>query len=198
MERSETFFPLVRGSEGQVVAISDLTFMIPPQNSILSNDRLVSNIADYLTTGGRAFELADFPHFFQDEVDILLGQSSLFTVGTQLKSMLAELQVGSEVRGVEDLARDTAYLGLYRDAPNVAQYLDVARVRLADALRTPFTPDIPLVGTGVILLHRSQQRDVLIILGDSPGTLEELVKRLGSGSFRDGLVADLIGVYRIK
>ncbi len=195
-ERGEPFYPLVRGSEGQVVAISDLTFMIPPQNSILSNDRLVSNIADYLTASGREFELTDFPHFFQGRVDILLGRSSLFTVGTELKSMLAEFQLASEIRGVEDLTRDAVYVGLYEDASNVAQYLDVARVRVADILRTPFTADIPLVDTGIILLHRGQERNALVILGDSPDTLAELVKRLGSGNFRDGLVADFVGVYR--
>jgi hypothetical protein len=198
IQRGEPYYPLVRGSEGQVVGISDLTFMIPPQNSILSNDRLVSNIADYLTASVRAFELTDFPHFFQGQVDILLGRSSLFTVGTELKSILTDFQLGSEIRGVEDLTRNAVYLGLYEDAPDVAQYLDVARVRVADTLRTPFTPDIPLVGTGIILLHRGQERHILVILGDSPGTLAELVKRLGSGNFRDGLVADFVGVYRTK
>jgi hypothetical protein len=197
-ERGEPFYPLVRGSEGQVVAISDLTFMIPPQNSILSNDRLVSNIADYLTASARAFQLTDFPHFFQGRVDILLGRSSLFTVGTEVKSMLAEFQLASEIRGVEDLTRDAVYVGLYDDASNVTQYLDVVRVRVADILRTPFTSDIPLVGTGIILLHRGQERNALVILGDSPGTLADLVKRLGSGNFRDGLVADFVGVYRTR
>lgn len=198
MERGEPFSPLVRASEGQVVAVSDLTFMIPPQNSILSNDRLVSNIADYLTASARAFQLTDFPHFFQGQVDLLLGRSSLLAVGTELKNVLADFQVGVEIRGVEDLTRDAAYLGLYEDAPNVAQYLDLARVRVAEALRTPFTPDIPLVGTGIILLHRGQERHVLVILGDSPGALAELVKRLGSGNFRNGLVADFVGVYRTR
>jgi hypothetical protein len=198
IQRGEPYYPLVRGSEGQVVGISDLTFMIPPQNSILSNDRLVSNIADYLTASVRSFQLTDFPYFFQGQVDILLGRSSLFTVGTELKSILTDLQLGSEIRGVEDLTQDAVYLGLYEDAPNVAQYLDVARVRVADTLRTPFTPDIPLVDTGIILLHRGQERHILVILGDSPGTLAGLVKRLGSGNFRDGLVADFVGVYRTK
>ncbi len=198
MGRVEPFFPLVRGSEGQVVAISDLTFMIPPQNSILSNDRLISNIADYLTASARAFELTDFPHFFQGQVDILLGRSSLFNVGTDLKSKLADFQIRSEIRGVEDLTREAVYLGLYKDAPNVAQYLDLAGVQVADALRTPFTPDISLVGTGIILLDQSRERHVLVILGDSPDTLADLVKRLGAGNFRDGLVADFVGVYRVK
>ena len=40
VERIETFYPIVKRRDGRVLAISDLTFMIPPQNSILDNDRL--------------------------------------------------------------------------------------------------------------------------------------------------------------
>lgn len=195
VERAESFFPLVKGRDGNVVAISDLTFMIPPQNSILDNDKLVSNLAEFLTGGDRRFELADFPHFFDTDIDILLGRASLFGVATELKSLLSTFQLRSDIRGVEDLRRETIYLGLFEDSPDIVQYLDVAGIQVDGALRTPFTPDIATDGTAIILLHRTRERHVLVILGHSEATLLHIIDRLSSGTFRSGLVDDLLGVY---
>ena len=195
VERAESFFPLVKGRDGNVVAISDLTFMIPPQNSILDNDKLVSNLADFLTGGDRRFELADFPHFFDADIDILLGRASLFGVATELKSLLSTFQLRSDIRGVEDLRSETIYLGLFEDSPNVVQYLDVAGIQVDGTLRTPFTPDIATDGTAIILLHRTRERHVLVILGHSEAILLDTIDRLGSGTFRSGLVDDMLGVY---
>ena len=197
-ERAETYYPLARGADAHVLALSDLTFMISPQNSVMDNDRLIANIADFLTAGDRTFDLADFPYFFKDDVDILLGQPSLFDVGTTLKTRLSRFQIGSELRGVEDLNKDTVYLGLYRDSADVVQYLDVAGVEVDDTLRTPFTPDIPAVGTSVIVRHRTREREVLVILGHSRAALVDTLDRLQTGTFRNGLVGDLIGVYRSR
>ena len=169
---------------------------VPPQNRILDNNRLLSNVAEFITDSKRTFELADFPHFFKDDVGILLGQPDLFVVGTDFKSSLSRLQIDSEILGVEDLTRDTVFLGLYQDSPEVTQYLDVAGVLVDDTLRTPFTPDIPTAGTAIILLHSTEQRQVLVILAASRGSLQDMVNRLLSGRFRSGLVSDFLGVYR--
>lgn len=195
VERIEPFYPMVKAGDGHVLAISDLTFMIPPQNAILDNDRLLSNLGDYLTDSRREFELTDFPHFFKGEVDILLGRAGLFEVGTKLKSMLSGLRKDSAIRGVEDLTSDTVFLGLYEDSPEVAQYLEVAGIQVDDTLRTPFTPDISTSQTAVILLHRTQERHVLVILGESQAALMGLVESLRTGEFRGGLVSELLGVF---
>ena len=63
--RTETFYPLAKGSDPHVLAIADFTFMIPPQNSIVDNDRLIANIADFLTESDRSFDVADFPPLFR-------------------------------------------------------------------------------------------------------------------------------------
>lgn len=196
VERVEPFYPLVKEKEGRVLAIADLTFMIPPQNAILDNDRLLFNIAGYLTTSQREFELADFPHFFDGEADILLGGASLFDVGTQLKSNLLESQIASEIKGVEDLTEDTVFLGLYDDSAQVAQYLGIAGIQVDETLRTPFTPDIDTDGTALILLHRARDRRVLVILGSSRLSLLDMVRQLDTGGYRSGLVSDFLGIYR--
>ena len=195
-EQAEPFYPLVKAGEGRVLALSDLTFMIPPRNAVLDNDRLVSNIADYLTDSQRRFTLADFPHFFKGDVDILLGRSSLFDVATTVKVMLSRFRTASEVRGAEDITKDTVFLGLYDDSAGVAQYLQVAGIGLDGDLRTPFTPGIDREDTAIILLHPGPERHVLVVLADSESTLRGAVSLLSIDDFRAGLVGDFVGVYR--
>ena len=196
VERVEPHYPIAKGSDGRVLAVYDLTFMVPPQNSILDNDRLIANIADYLTNSERKFDLDDFPFFFQDEVDILLGRSSLFDEGTEMKALLSDFQIGSEIVGAENITQDTVFLGLYEDAPDVAQYLEIAGIRIGDSVRTPFTPAIGREGTAFILLHAAADRQVLAILGGSEAAVGDLVSRLDFGDFRPGLVSEFLGVYR--
>ena len=172
VERVGPFAPLAKSADGRVLAISDLTFLRPPENSAQDNDRLISNIADFLTTGERRFDLADFPHFFEGGVDILLGRADIFETGARLRDVLLDFQIASDIRAVEDQTRDAVYLGLYEDKLGVSQYLDIDGVQVGDAIRTPFTPDIGTEGTAFVLLHEGQSRRVLVILGESPAPLD--------------------------
>jgi hypothetical protein len=194
----EPFYPIVMGGEGKVLAVFDLTFMIPPQDSILDNGQLVSNLADYLTNGQREFELADFPRFFKGDVDILLGRSSLLDLGTGFKSNLAGLGVDSQVGSIEDVARDTVFIGLYDDSQRVSRYLAAAGIQVGESISAPSTPDLAAHGTSIVLLNRSQDRHVLVVLAQSPEDLRDTVEQLFSGAFRDGLVDDFVGVYKTE
>ncbi len=200
VEDLERLYPIAGGGARNVLAIADLTFMVPPQDSLLDNGRLISNIADYLTSTERTYELADFPHFYETGpeagADILLGQPSLWDVGIDMKNGLSEFGISSEVRGVEDLSRDTVFLGLYEDALPMSRYLQAAGVRIGGTLGTPFTPDLDPEGTFVTVLDRNQDRHVLVVLADSPATLAGAVYRLLDGEFRGDLVTDYVGVGR--
>ena len=198
LERVEPFAPIVKTADGSVLAVADLTFLAPPNNTTLDNDQFISNIADFLTTGESVFDLTDFPHFFDGEIDIRLGQAGLFDLGTRIKGMLSAARISSVVRGVEDLTRDTAFLGLYQDARAVEQYLAFAGIQVADQIRTPFTPDIPAEGTAILLLHREQERWVLVVLAHGKDDLRVIVDRLESGDFMEGLVGDFLGVYQVS
>ena len=197
-ETSDGLYPLAWGNSRNVLSVGDLTFMIPPHNSLLDNDRLVSNIADYLTESSREFDLADFPHFFDggvtNGVDILLGQPTLLDSGTKLKMGLSDHGISSNIRGIEDLSRDTVFLGLYEDALQVGQYLQATGVRVGDTLGTPFDPDLDPDGTAVTVLEQDQDRHVLIMLADTPEALEAAVDRLLTGEFREDLVGNYVGV----
>ena len=197
-ERQDTRSPLAVGAYRNVLAVHDLTFMIPPYNAVRDNDRLVSNIADFLTEGQKAYHLADFPGFFRDDVDLLLGRPDLFDLSAQVKQLLADRGIPSELQKVENAGRDTVFLGLYEDNPAVARYLDSAGIRIGDSLTTPFASGVPLEGTAVLQLHRAGDRDVLIILADTPEGLEKMVRQLSTGEFRSGLTDDFAGVYKTE
>ena len=190
--------PIATGNDRDVLGVADLTFLVPPHNSFVDNDRLISNLADFLTGGQRQFSLGDFPHFFKEDVDILLGDPSLFDTGTSLKSALAAVQVPSQLVQQEDSAVDTIFLGLYDDADQVASYLQTNGVRVNDTVTIPSAPEIDRSGAGVIALHRSQDRHVLVVLADSNETLSTVTDYLIVGYFRDGLVNENVGVYKTK
>ena len=197
-----SFSPIAWGDSRNVLAIADFTFMVPVNDSLLDNGRLVSNIADYITDSIREFHLSDFPYFYEtgqgEGVDILIGQPSLLNTGLQMKNSLAPYRLSSRVGSVEDVSRDSVFLGLFEDAPQVSQYLQVAGVRVDDTLGTAFAPELGLDSTAVIVLDQSQSRDMLIILADTPQTLTGVVTRLFSGEFRRDLVSDFVAIRKFE
>ncbi len=190
--------PIVRGNNRNVVGISDLTFLIPPHNAVLDNDRLVSNIADYLTSSEREYDLADFPHFYNrspnDSVDILVGQPSVLNAGVAIRNGLSEIGLSSQLQDSEDISRDTVFVGLYEDAPQMARYLQASGIAVGDTLETPYAPGLALSGTAITALARTQNRYILTVLADTPETLNDAVEQLLTGDFRNHLVSDHAGV----
>ena len=53
VERTEAFAPLVKAGNNRILAIADLTFLSPPHNVVWDNERLIANLADYITTSER-------------------------------------------------------------------------------------------------------------------------------------------------
>lgn len=197
-ENNGDLYVMARAADRNVLAISDFTFMIPPQDSTLDNDRLLSNIIDFVTTSDRVFDLADFPHFYQtgpdDGVQILLGRPDLLGSGAKLKSGLEEYGIAADIRGTEDVSRDTVFLGLHDDALQVRQYLQAAGVRVDDTVAMPFGLELDPAGTAVTVLDREGGRHVLILLADTSTVLDRAVTRLLSGGFRSNLVSEVVGV----
>ena len=197
-ENNGDLYVMARGADRNVLAISDFTFMIPPHDSKADNDRLLSNIIDFATTSDRVFDLADFPHFYRtgpdDGVQILLGRPDLIGSGSKLKNGLEDYGISADIQGTEDVSRDTVFLGLHEDALQVRQYLQAAGVRVDDAVSMPFGLELDPDGTAVTVLDREGGRHVLILLGDTPATLNRAVTSLLSGGFRSNLVSEVTGV----
>jgi hypothetical protein len=122
-------------ADGAVLALGDLTFLTEPNNAVSDNDRFVANIADFFSGAQRRYELADFPHFFGEEVHLIyadapLLNSDLVQEGSALQSRLAEHGKTLTVQAEEDETSDTLFLGLYEQADEVESYLAAAQVSL--------------------------------------------------------------------
>ena len=199
-ETAESFYPIALGSTSNVLAIADFTFVVPPYNSLLSNNRLLSNVADYLTDSQRDFDLADFPHFYEssldDNIDIVLGQPSIWNIGLEMRAGLSDYGLSSRISGEEDLSRNTVFLGLYEDSRAVSQYLQAVGISTDDVLSLPFAPELDREDTSITLLHRDRDRYVLVVLADKPAVLSEALGSLFSGTFRNQLVNDYLGLSK--
>ena len=199
-ETAESFYPIALGSTSNVLAVADFTFVVPPYNSLLSNQQLLSNVADYLTDSQREFDLADFPHFYEssldNSIDIVLGQPSIWNIGLEMRTGLSDYGLSSRISGEEDLSRNTVFLGLYEDSRAVSQYLQAAGISADDVLSLPFAPELDREDTSITLLHRDRDRYVLVVLADKPAVLSEALGSLFSGTFRNQLVNDYLGLSK--
>jgi hypothetical protein len=162
-ERAGALGVAVLAGGGQVLALGDLTFMTEPYNAAYDNDRLISNIADFLSTGQRQYTLADFPFFFGDKVDLVyagdpLLDSDFLSSGSNLQALLDDEGKELTVRQSEDKARDTFFIGLYQSVKEVEPYLEAAQVTVwitptttaeKGAQAVPLSPTIPLARSAV-------------------------------------------------
>ncbi len=198
VEAQQNFYPIAWGDRRNVLAVGDFTFMVPPYNSLLDNDKLLSNLADYLTNSERSYDLADFPYFYREDpeesVDILLGQDSLWDSGVEMRNGLSVAGVSSSISAVEDVSRDAVFLGLYDNALDVGQYLQAAGISIDDVVNVPSALQLDRAGTAITLLHREEGRHVLVILADTSEALSKAVSALLDGEFRKDLVNDFMGV----
>ena len=198
IKAEQDFYPIAWGDRRNVLAVGDFTFMVPPYNSVLDNDRLLSNLADYLTDSQRRYELADFPYFFRDDseegIDVLLGRDSLWSSGVEMRNGLSAIGVTSRISATENVSRDSVFLGLYDDSADVSRYLQAAGIVVEANITIPNALALDRDKTAITLLHREQNRHVLLILGDSPEVLSDAVNAVLSGKFRRELVNDNVGV----
>ena len=194
VEGIEPFYPLTKSRQENVLAVGDITFMVPPQNSILDNNRLIANISEFLASSGRGFELADFPYFFDGPTDIVLGNQSLLELGAGMRRALSSFQIDAQVRNREQPGEELIFLGLFDDAVQAERHLRQVGIQVGETLRTPFSPDLDPQGSAIISLQSQEDRHILIVLADTVDTLRDATARLESGAFRDVIVSEMLGV----
>ena len=120
---------------GDVLALGDLTFLTEPNSAVYDNAQFIANIADFLSSAQRQYELADFPFFFGSQVDLvyaggpLLG-SSLLEASSSLQTLFADEDKVLTLRVTEDEDHDTLFFGLYEQAEEMEPYLAEAQVTL--------------------------------------------------------------------
>ena len=152
--------------------MGDLTFMSEPQNTEYDNDRLIANIAEFLSDAHRTYSVADFPFFFDGRVDLVYAgdpvlDSDLLNGGSSLQTLFANTGQELSIQAMESKAADTLFFGLYGKAEEVKPYLEAGQVTLlfsptktpedvetapSEQPRTPITPtDTPSLTLTVAL-----------------------------------------------
>lgn len=134
-EQSGGLATMSLGGGGRVLAVSDFTFMTEPYNGSADNNRLIANIADFIAGATRTYDLSDLPHFFGDDVDLVLltgepGEMALSAAmvdqGFALQSAFQSAGKRLHLQAQPDAARDTLFVGLYGGvafAPQVSEIL---------------------------------------------------------------------------
>ncbi|MBI2831428.1 MAG: hypothetical protein HYX79_04135 [Chloroflexi bacterium] len=121
--------PLALTESSRVLALSDLTFMREPFNAAWDNNKLIANVADWLTRSQRVFVLSDFPHFLNNKVDITYSDPALIDLGIELKNFLAGKGKNPTVTTYADtLTGDTVFVGLLKDAGKVDKFLKNGKI----------------------------------------------------------------------
>ena len=144
------------GGGGQVLAVGDFTFMSEPYNAVSDNDRLIANMASFIAGASRTFGLAEYPHFFGDDIDLVPvtfrtdGYSFSVAAVEEVSSLQSAVESAGKTlhwRGDPDVAHDTFYLGLYGGIafwPEVGELLEghgiTFTLETAERQRAALTP----------------------------------------------------------
>ena len=206
-EVKERVSPIALGSNSRVLAISDLTFMTEPHNTVYDNNQFISNISDWLAESERVYLLSDFPHFISDDVDIAYTDPSVLDMATRLKVLLTDMGKEAEISQREapiTLSRDTIFLGLFKETEAIKSYLDGANISIDTTENELITIEIGDMGevykegTSLIYLSGEASKRLLLILADTENMLKETVDLLEEGKFRQWLVTDRLAICRAK
>ena len=105
-------------TEGRVLALTDLNFMIPPYHQVADNAILIDNIAEFLSGTVRERTLADFPYIFTRPVTLLVdGEKALNTemlaTITGAQHSLQELRLDLTIASEPALDQDLVAFGLF-------------------------------------------------------------------------------------
>ncbi len=123
--------------EGRVLTLPDFTFFTSPYNTFADNDLLLNNVAAFLLTGQRGFDLADFPFFFQDDTHIVYEDpvtlNATFEDTIALRERLTEVGAPASLSEEIDTEAPFIYVGLYDQASEeVLSMLEEAGVVISD------------------------------------------------------------------
>ncbi|NPV85583.1 MAG: hypothetical protein HPY45_06190 [Anaerolineae bacterium] len=121
-------------SEGNVLAIGDLTFMIAPYYLVQDNSRLIGNIAHFLVSANKQHDLLNFPFLFSKPVDIVVGEN--IDMDSETISKLTDLQQHFERLGLkvgfaekEQQDHDLIILDTYPPQKDYQQFIDPFELR---------------------------------------------------------------------
>jgi hypothetical protein len=198
----------VLSAEGNTLALGDLTFLTAPYHTMGDNDRFLSNVADWLLSAERQWDLRDFPYLFQRPVDLVQvsGQyldPRLFASSGWLGEVLNLAGLTLNLRDSADPDHDVIFVGTFDHAELVQDYLDQAGVTITmieEGTPTP-TPAseeeeevrdnveveglgaLPLEGTTLFVVTRETDRMVVSVLAEDGEAAMAALDRLAGADF---------------
>lgn len=128
-DRSGGLVAAASDAQGNVLALTDMNFMLPPYHRVADNGLLTKNIADFLSSKPRERSMADFPYIFTRPVTLLVdGEKALDTTmiatinGAQqsMEQMGLELSIASQ----PEFGHDLVAFGFFPPEENLETLLE--------------------------------------------------------------------------
>jgi hypothetical protein len=129
------FNPAMLAGDGKVLALGDITFMTSPYYQVSDNDHFLSNIADWLATDERKWDLKDFPYLFDDQVDLIQTFSDavdprLIAQSTPLQELFTQSGIPLQLRTEADPLHDALFIGTFTKLDAVQDFLTEANITI--------------------------------------------------------------------
>jgi hypothetical protein len=106
-------------TDGQVLALPDMTFLTGPYNTFADNDIFIDNIVHFLLGSERTFTLLDFPSYFYQKVDIVYTDSDMLDKtldeALDLRELLSSIGLVVSLSSEHSNDRPLIYLSTYNE-----------------------------------------------------------------------------------
>ncbi len=196
----------VLSEDGNVLALGDFTFLMPPYNTVADNGTFINNIADFLLGGARKALLSDYPYLFAGTIVHVLPTSNV-QLTAELTGALSRLQsdlrtVSNDLTVVQDAPPegDLIVLGTFSPSDDLAKYIEPFNLSLVDFSQfvdVPHFGKLGRSGNGLLLFSPGKHGNTLVLLADSVDDLTTLMDTLSSGSLSGCVLQGDFGVCSI-
>ena len=199
-------------ADEKVLALGDVTALTAPYHTVADNDQFLSNIAGWLVSAERVWDLKDFPYLFQRPVDLVqiagdFLDPRLIAGSGALEEVLAQVDLTLTVRDTADPDNDAIFVGTFEDVELVEEYLGEAGVTITlveeegeegaaateeaeeeeeeprDTVEVEELGSIPMEGTTLFVVDRSADRVIVIALAEDGDSAMAALERLAFGDF---------------
>ena len=164
--------PAVLSADGQVLALGDVTFLTPPFHTMADNDHFLSNIADWLGTAQRDWDLTDFPYLFSRPVDLISAvegriDPKLILKINELDEVLQAAGKSISLSSKAIAGHDSIYVATYDEADQVKDFLSIVGIAITEEDEA-FEIEIDALGTfgsqGTTLFLTLESDNAIIIV----------------------------------
>jgi hypothetical protein len=201
------FSPAVLSPNGAVLALGDMTFMTPPYDKVMDNSTFIARIAEFLTTGERLPNMADFPYIFDQPVTILwsdefTADADSIALAGDLQQTLANIGLSLHLAQEPSDSSDVLVFGTFDPDDTVRQFLEGVKITYPSE-SDDFTLGLPDIGSlepsglGVMILNQLEQRRALILLADDTENLRSLAELLSGGSLFGCYVTETMALCKV-